>query len=68
MRERTERPEAIAAGTAKLVGVDRERIFKETQLLLDSSAAYEKMAHAANPFGDGHAAERVVSLLRSALV
>ncbi|MGQ9601740.1 MAG: non-hydrolyzing UDP-N-acetylglucosamine 2-epimerase [Candidatus Bipolaricaulia bacterium] len=67
LRERTERPEAIAAGTARLVGVDRERIFQETQRLLDSSAEYEKMAHAANPFGDGHAAERIVAILESEL-
>lgn len=65
LRERTERPEAIAAGTARLVGVNRERIFKEIQRLLDSSAEYGKMAHAANPFGDGHAAERIASILSS---
>ena len=68
MRERTERPEAIAAGTAKLVGVDRDSIFKEAQLLLDQRAEYERMAHAANPYGDGHAAARIASILRSGLV
>lgn len=63
MRERTERPEAIAAGTARLVGVDPQRIFQEAQLLLDDPAEYARMARAANPFGDGHAAERIVAIL-----
>jgi UDP-N-acetylglucosamine 2-epimerase (non-hydrolysing) len=63
MREKTERPEAIAAGTAKLVGVDRNSIFKETQLLLDSRTEYERMTHAANPYGDGKAAQRIIRIL-----
>jgi UDP-N-acetylglucosamine 2-epimerase (non-hydrolysing) len=67
MRERTERPEALAAGTAKLVGVGRERIFQEAQRLLDEPAEYAKMARAVNPFGDGHAAERIVSILKEQL-
>ena len=63
MREKTERPEAIEAGTAKLIGTDSERIFTETQQLLDDQVEYEKMAKAANPFGDGRAAARIVELL-----
>jgi len=64
MREKTERPEAIEAGTAKLIGTDCERIFTETQQLLDDQVEYEKMARATNPFGDGNAAERIVQVLQ----
>jgi len=64
MREKTERPEAIEAGTAKLIGTDCERIFTETQQLLDDQVEYEKMAKATNPFGDGNAAERIVQVLQ----
>lgn len=67
MRKVTERPEAIEAGTAKLVGTDSETIFTETQRLVDDQDAYEKMARAVNPFGDGHAAERMVKILRERL-
>jgi len=63
MREKTERPEAIEAGTARLVGTDSERIFTETQRLLDNADKYHKMARAVNPFGDGKAAERIVQVL-----
>lgn len=63
MRGKTERPEAIAAGTAKLVGTDSKRIFQETQMLLYDQAEYEKMAQAINPFGDGKAAARIVQIL-----
>ena len=63
MREKTERPEAIEAGTARLVGTDSERIFTETQRLLDNADEYHKMARAINPFGDGKAAERIVQIL-----
>jgi len=63
MREKTERPEAIEAGTARLVGTDSKRIFEETQRLLSDRTEYEKMARAANPFGDGRAAERIVQIL-----
>lgn len=59
MRRETERPEAIAAGTAKLLGVDEEVIVRETQRLLDDPAAYEQMAKAVNPYGDGNACERI---------
>lgn len=64
MRKVTERPEAIEAGTAKLVGTDAETIFREASRLIEDRDAYEKMAHAVNPFGDGHAAERIVKVLR----
>ena len=63
MRETTERPEGIAAGTARLVGTDADRIVRETNRLLDDPAAYVAMAQAHNPFGDGHAAERIADLL-----
>lgn len=63
MRETTERPEGVAAGTAKLVGTDAERIVTEISTLLDDKAAYEAMARAHNPFGDGHAARRIVEIL-----
>jgi len=63
MREKTERPEAIEAGTAKLVGTGSERIFTEAQRLLDNADEYNKMTRAVNPFGDGHAAGRIVQIL-----
>ena len=63
MRRETERPEAIAAGTAKLAGVEKDTIVKMTDELLDSSEAYAKMAKAVNPYGDGHACERIVQAI-----
>ena len=63
MRETTERPEGVEAGTALLVGTDREAIVRETQRLLDDSDAYSAMARAHNPFGDGQAAARIAELL-----
>jgi len=63
LRKVTERPEAVAAGTVKVVGTDAERIVTETALLLDDSAEYHRMATAVNPYGDGHASERVVQIL-----
>jgi UDP-N-acetylglucosamine 2-epimerase (non-hydrolysing) len=63
MRETTERPEGLAAGTARLVGTDAETIVTEVFTLLDDKAAYERMARAHNPFGDGQAARRIVELL-----
>lgn len=62
-RKETERPEGIEAGTAKLVGTDEEVIYRETSRLLHDEAAYEKMATAVNPYGDGHAAKRIVDLI-----
>ena len=63
MRETTERPEGVDAGTARLVGTDADRIVSETFRLLDDAAEYAAMARAHNPFGDGHAAQRIVELL-----
>jgi UDP-N-acetylglucosamine 2-epimerase (non-hydrolysing) len=63
LREKTERPEGVDAGVLKLVGTDAAKIVGETQKLLDNEQAYAAMAHAANPFGDGHAAERIVKAL-----
>lgn len=67
MRETTERPEGIAAGTACLVGTDVERIAGAVTRLLDSGAEYERMARAVNPYGDGRASEKIVSILLSNL-
>jgi len=67
MRTETERPEGIVAGTAKLVGPYEENIILETENLLDNTVAYEKMAKAINPYGDGHAAERIVKIIRKAI-
>jgi len=63
MRETTERPEGVEAGTAKLVGTDAARIVAETERLLDDESAYAAMARAHNPFGDGKASGRIVELL-----
>jgi len=63
LREVTERPEAVEAGAARVVGTDPERILAETELLLDDSAAHAAMARVVNPYGDGHAAERIVAAL-----
>jgi UDP-N-acetylglucosamine 2-epimerase len=66
MRQVTERPEALQAGTAILVGTQTERIVAEAEHLLNDSEAYARMARAVNPFGDGHAAERIVDALLQA--
>ncbi len=63
LRRETERPEAVAAGTVKIAGVDRKMIVKMTKELLDDPAAYRKMAHAANPYGDGEASRRTVEAI-----
>ncbi len=64
MRDTTERPEALEAGTVKLVGTDYGKIVTEVSLLLDDKAAYEVMSHAVNPYGDGMACPRIVSKLK----
>jgi UDP-N-acetylglucosamine 2-epimerase (non-hydrolysing) len=64
LREVTERPEGVAAGTLKLVGTDRDTIVREANHLLDDPAAHAEMAKAVNPFGDGHAAERIVHAIQ----
>ena len=66
MRETTERPEGIEAGTARLVGTDKNRIISEIFSLLDNEAAYNVMARAHNPFGDGKAADRIAEIVARA--
>ncbi len=66
MRDTTERPEGVTAGTAKLVGTDKDRIVSEIFTLLDDKAAYSNMARAHNPFGDGKAAMRIAGLIADA--
>ena len=61
----TERPEAVEAGTVKLVGTDVKEIVQQSRLLLDDSAEYARMSEAHNPYGDGHAAERILEAIRS---
>jgi len=63
LRDTTERPEGIAAGTLKLVGTDEEIIYNETKKLLTNKEEYEKMAHASNPYGDGHASKYIVDAI-----
>ena len=63
LRDTTERPEGVAAGTLKLVGTDEEAIYKEFSLLLDDKAEYEKMSHAINPYGDGFACDRIADII-----
>ena len=67
MRENTERPEAIAAGTVRLVGTDEEGIFRQISSLLDSPEEFDSMANAVNPYGDGHAAARTVAAVEEML-
>ena len=64
LREVTERPEAVASGSVRLVGTDEERILSEAIRLLDDPGERQRMARSVNPYGDGHAAERIVSALR----
>ena len=64
LRQVTERPEAVAAGTVRVVGLDRDKIVQEAQRLLVDQTLYEKMSKAANPYGDGKAAKRIVEVLR----
>lgn len=63
LREKTERPEAIAAGTVKLVGITEERVFESAERLLTDKGEYKRMSHAVNPYGDGHASERVTQII-----
>ncbi|MBR5388093.1 MAG: UDP-N-acetylglucosamine 2-epimerase (non-hydrolyzing) [Clostridia bacterium] len=63
MRNTTERPEGVQAGTLKLVGTNEETIYEWFTKLLDDKEEYNKMAHAANPYGDGHACERIADIL-----
>ena len=63
LRDTTERPEGIDAGTLKLVGTDEETIYQEAKVLLTNPEEYEKMSKASNPYGDGHASERIVDAI-----
>ena len=63
LRDTTERPEGIKAGTLKLVGTDEETIYNETKKLLTNQKEYEKMSRASNPYGDGHASEKIVDAI-----
>ena len=60
LRDTTERPEAVEAGTVKLVGTAYDDVLRETNLLLDDAEHYRSMAEAANPYGDGKACERII--------
>lgn len=64
LRETTERPEAVTAGTVRMVGTDREKIYREVVSLLSDSKEYKTMAEAVNPYGDGQASMRIVAALR----
>ena len=67
MRDTTERPEALDAGTVKLVGTDYEKIISEVSRLIDDEDHYDVMSKAINPYGDGHACERIADVLRSSV-
>ena len=67
MRETTERPEGVTAGTLRLVGCEEQGIYRSFLQLLDDEAAYAAMASAKNPYGDGHAAERICEILEGSL-
>ncbi len=68
MRDTTERPEGIEAGTAKLVGTEKDVIIKETNKLLDDKIYYDSMAKAHNPFGDGQASQRIAAIIEQSLI
>ena len=68
MRNTTERPEAVEAGTAKLVGTDVDLIVNSVSQLLEDNAAYTAMAQAVNPYGDGKASERIASICEQILI
>ena len=63
MRDTTERPEGVEAGTLKLVGTDEKTIYREFTRLLDDKTEYEKMSNACNPYGDGNACKRIADVL-----
>lgn len=65
MRDTTERPEGVEAGTLKLVGTDQNDIYDETNRLLRNRKAYKKMSNSVNPYGDGHASERIVEIIKN---
>ena len=63
MRDTTERPEGIEAGTLKLVGTNEEKIYSNFKLLLEDNKEYEKMSKASNPYGDGNACKRIADII-----
>jgi UDP-N-acetylglucosamine 2-epimerase (non-hydrolysing) len=67
MRDKTERPEAVEAGTAKLVGTDQDIIVEQVEQLLDDPEAYRRMTRVHNPYGDGHACQRITAAIRGHL-
>jgi UDP-N-acetylglucosamine 2-epimerase (non-hydrolysing) len=67
LRDTTERPEALQAGTVKLVGTNQQRIYEAARLLLTDKDEYDKMARAINPYGDGYAAQRIVNVIKDFL-
>ena len=67
MRDTTERPEAVTAGTVKLVGTDEQRIFDEVSLLLTNQDEYNRMCFAHNPYGDGKASSRIADAIVNSL-
>lgn len=64
LRSETERPEAVEAGTVSIVGIEEENIYRTTKKLLENQNIYDEMAHSVNPYGDGHASERIVKVLK----
>ena len=64
MRDTTERPEALKAGTVKLVGTNTQKILEEAQKLIDDKIEYEKMSKSHNPYGDGKSCKRIVRFLK----
>ena len=64
LRDVTERPEGVQAGTLKLVGTETDTIVREAKRLLEDESTYAEMARAANPYGDGHAAEKIIQALK----
>ena len=67
MRDTTERPEGIMAGTLRLVGTDEQTVYAAIRELLDDPAAYQQMQHAVNPYGDGKASAHIADILATAL-
>ena len=63
MRDTTERPEGVAAGTLRLVGTDEEAIYRNFKELLKDPTAYDSMAYASNPYGDGNASKRIADIM-----
>lgn len=67
MRDTTERPEGISAGTLKLVGTEEETIYRNFKLLLEDDTEYMKMSNASNPYGDGFASRRIADILLASI-